>query len=233
MRGPREEFKQEDSKAALSMNESQANSSLRGLVDTIPTLQLPMPKQAATRKCTNLFVNHPIKIYLICLSVYIAFIGASIWLDMIQVTSPHERDYLVWKDEKVLGYDYETLISESLNMASDGSEMSVRIISQSKWVTQIVYDCHCDNIITPENIQQMAFLESKVLQLPYWTKVCFATSANDPGCSSASYTSLASQFASPSTITEEVLNGTLQGITTEPTYSKIKHLFGKEFSADN
>ena len=233
MRGPREELKQEDSNDVLSMNESQANLSLKGLVVPIPTLQLTIPNQTATWKCTNLFVNHPFKIYLICLTVYIAFIGASLWLDMIQVTSPHERDYLVWKDEKVLGYDYETLISESLNKASDGSEMSVRTISQNKWVTQIVYDCACDNIFTPENIQQMAFLESKVLQLPSWTKVCFATSANDPGCSSASYTSLASLFASPSTVTEEVLNGTLQVITTEPTYSKIKHLFGKEFSADN
>ena len=149
------------------------------------------------------------------------------------MTTPHSRDNLNWDDERVIGYDHETLFLDELDKASGGSSLSVRVLTPNDWVMQIIYDCSCDNIITVENVKRMAYLESLVLQLPNWPKLCLATSHSDTGCSSSSYTSLASLISNPHTLTEAVLNVTLATITQEPIYTAVKSLFGKEFSASS
>ena len=223
---PPEELKNEDSSFQESSRESK-NLNLNDAMENQP----PARRKSVCCGCPRLFIDFPFRIYLSCLTVFLAFIGAAVQLDMVTPSTPHPRDYLVWKDEKVEGLDAETLLSDTLNEAAEGSRVQARVISPSRWVTQIVYTCECDNIITPENVRQMALLESRVMQLPVWPNLCMATSGNDPGCSSAAYASLASQFLSPHTVNEAVLNATLEKITTEPTYSKIKHLLGANFSA--
>ena len=183
---------------------------------------------------TRLFIDHPFKVYMLCLFFYLACIGAVFGLNLMEVNQPHPRDYLVWDHEMVRGYDQETLLLAELDKASAESSMAVRVMSQGEWVTQIVYECECDNILTVEHVRRMAHIESLVLQLPAWPQVCLATSGNDPGCSSASYHSIALLFSNPHTVTEAELNATLNSVTSDSaSYRKIKHLFGKEFSSAN
>ena len=146
------------------------NDSATGIIPGLSEINSPVAKPS--NSYTRFFIDHPFKIYILCLVFYFGCIGACIGLNLIEATTPHSHDNLVWDDERVIGYDYETLLTYELDKASTGSDLSVRVHSPSDWVTQIVYDCECDNIITVENVKRMASIEAQVLQLPNWHKLC-------------------------------------------------------------
>ena len=125
----------------------------------------------------------------------------------------------------------ETAVGEELEKAAEGSNIAVRVQVNSDWVTSIIYDCECDNILTPENVKAMARIEERILQLPNWPKMCFATSIDDSGCSASAYESFASKFPQPSTVTQSEIDAKLTELTTEPTYTNVKGLFDKGFSS--
>ena len=91
----------------------------------------------------------------------------------------------------------QTLIEEELSKDGEGGQVAVRVQQHDDYATSVLYDCKCENILTPENIKIMARIEQRILQIPEWPTLCLAVSSVDTGCSSAAYTSFASQFASP------------------------------------
>ena len=110
-------------------------------------------------------------------------------------SNPVARDYYSDSDERVFGLDVQELIERELSRDADGGNVAVRVQQHDHYSTSVLYDCKCDNILTPENTRLMANIERRILQIAEWPSLCLAVSNLDHGCSSAAYTSFASQFA--------------------------------------
>ena len=139
--------------------------------------------------------HHPCKFYVISLLVLLVPVVLTIFFDLARLSDITGLDYIVHGSERAFGLNVETIVAEELDKATDGSDIAVRVQVDSFLATSVIYDCECDNILTPANIKTMARIEEKILQLPNWPRICYAVSINDQGCSSSAYESFASQFS--------------------------------------
>ena len=57
----------------------------------------------------------------------------------------------------------QELIEEELSKNADGGEVAVRVLQHDDYATSVLYDCKCDNILTPENTRLMANIEQRIL----------------------------------------------------------------------
>ncbi len=143
------------------------------------------------------FIKAPCAIMLSVITLSIICIVLVGVYKIAEMAPDTDRDFLVWSDKRTINYDMYFAALEELSMSTGDSEVPLRTQKMSLWDFLVIYECsmegvsECDNVFSPENLRTIKAHVGMIRESTYFHEICFATSVENPACSSESLLNIA------------------------------------------
>ena len=160
-------------------------------------------------------------------------------LNLAELDEQHERDLLVWDDERVITADMLREAKDLMSEIQAESSVSLRTFQAPDWQSQIMFTCdECDNLLTKDNIERIYDAEQEFVGDKDYDSFCKAVSISDDSCDNANgYLSITSNFAADlaaGTLTQGDVDTFVNTLKTDDDeWTDWKSYIGNDFDRDD